>query len=252
MAVERATERCGPMIAPGATRSGRSDACWRSICRCKRWSPRSSRKIGHRSRSPAGWSARTPTTTLWGCSPETIYRSLFIQARGVLRRELVSHLRRVRTMRSSKHASREGQGRGGIVDAVSIREWPAELEDRAVPGSLWEGDLTRGSHNTPIATLRRATLAVPAAGQGRGQGHRQRRRSPHPAGQPAPGATAAIAHLGSGDGARRSQAVHRRDHVHSTSAFAPLWSGPRARSRRWPSRPRGSSRHACLAPVRSH
>jgi IS30 family transposase len=101
----------------------------------------------------SGWlvSADPDDDTL-GVSPETIYRSLFIQARGVLRRELVSHLRRVRTMRSSKHASREGQGRGGIVDAVSIRERPAEVEDRAVPG-LWEGDLTRGSHNTPIATL---------------------------------------------------------------------------------------------------
>jgi len=85
-------------------------------------------------------------------SPETIYRSLFIQARGVLKKELVAHLRRVRTMRSSKHASRQGQGRGGIVDAVSIRERPADVEDRAVPGH-WEGDLIRGSNNTHIATL---------------------------------------------------------------------------------------------------
>ena len=85
-------------------------------------------------------------------SPETIYRSLFIQARGVLKKELVSHLRRVRTMRSSKHASRQGQGRGGIADAVSIRERPVEAEDRAVPGH-WEGDLIAGRGNTHIATL---------------------------------------------------------------------------------------------------
>ncbi len=85
-------------------------------------------------------------------STETIYRSLFIQARGVLKKELVAHLRRVRTMRSSRYASRAGQGRGGIVDAVSIRERPAEVEDRAVPGH-WEGDLITGSHNTHIATL---------------------------------------------------------------------------------------------------
>ena len=106
--------------------------------------------------SPAqisGWlvSAHPDDDTL-RVSPETIYRSLFIQARGVLKKELVVHLRRVRTMRSSKHACRQGQGRGGIVDAVSIRERPAEAEDRAVPGH-WEGDLIAGSNNTHIATL---------------------------------------------------------------------------------------------------
>jgi IS30 family transposase len=85
-------------------------------------------------------------------SPETIYRSLFIQARGVLKKELVAHLRRVRTMRSSKNACHQGQGRGGIAGAVSIRDRPAEAADRAVPGH-WEGDLIRGSNNTHIATL---------------------------------------------------------------------------------------------------
>jgi IS30 family transposase len=85
-------------------------------------------------------------------SHETIYRSLFIQARGVLEKELVAHLRRVRTMRSSINASRTGQGRGGIIDAVSIRDRPAEVEDRAIPGH-WEGDLVRGSANSYIATL---------------------------------------------------------------------------------------------------
>jgi IS30 family transposase len=85
-------------------------------------------------------------------STETIYRSLFIQARGVLRKELTAHLRTRRTMRRSQHASTKGQGRGGIVDAVSIRERPAAAEDRAVPGH-WEGDLLAGSANTHIATL---------------------------------------------------------------------------------------------------
>src|SRR5262245_36490623 len=85
-------------------------------------------------------------------SHETIYRSLFIQARGVLKKELLAHLRTQRVMRRSKRASTGGQGRGQIVDAVSIRERPAEAEDRAIPGH-WEGDLLAGSNNTHIATL---------------------------------------------------------------------------------------------------
>jgi IS30 family transposase len=85
-------------------------------------------------------------------SHETIYRSLFVQARGVLKKELVGHLRTRRMMRRSKLASTRGQPRGQIVDAVSIRERPAEIEDRAVPGH-WEGDLIAGSNNTHIATL---------------------------------------------------------------------------------------------------
>lgn len=85
-------------------------------------------------------------------SHETIYRSLFIQARGVLKKELIGHLRSRRMMRRSKSASAEGQPRGQIIDAVSIRERPAEVEDRAIPGH-WEGDLITGSKNTHIATL---------------------------------------------------------------------------------------------------
>jgi len=85
-------------------------------------------------------------------SHETIYRSLFIQARGVLRKELISHLRRVRSMRSSIKATHAGQGRGQIIDAVSIHDRPAEVEDRAVPGH-WEGDLISGLANSHIATL---------------------------------------------------------------------------------------------------
>jgi len=84
-------------------------------------------------------------------SHETIYRTLFVQARGVLKKELLAHLRRGRTMRSSRTATKTGQGRGQIVDAISIRERPAEVEDRAVPGH-WEGDLIEG-RGSYIATL---------------------------------------------------------------------------------------------------
>jgi IS30 family transposase len=85
-------------------------------------------------------------------SHETIYRSLFIQARNVLKKELIAHLRSRRTMRRSKLASTKSQSRGHIVDAVSIRERPAEIEDRAVPGH-WEGDLLIGTKSSQIATL---------------------------------------------------------------------------------------------------
>ena len=101
----------------------------------------------------SGWLARTyPGEQDLQVSTETIYRSLFVQARGVLRKELTAHLRTRRTMRRARQATRSGQGRGGIVDAVSIRERPAEASDRAVPGH-WEGDLLAGSANTHIATL---------------------------------------------------------------------------------------------------
>jgi IS30 family transposase len=85
-------------------------------------------------------------------SHETIYRSLFIQARGVLKKELMDYLRSKRRMRRSRHASVRGQSRGQIVDAISIRERPSEVEDRAIPGH-WEGDLLSGSKNSYIATL---------------------------------------------------------------------------------------------------
>src|SRR6202795_1528140 len=85
-------------------------------------------------------------------SHETIYRSLFIQARGVLKKELMGHLRSKRRMRRSRHSSEHGQSRGQIVDAISIRQRPAEVEDRAIPGH-WEGDLLSGAKNSYIATL---------------------------------------------------------------------------------------------------
>jgi IS30 family transposase len=85
-------------------------------------------------------------------SHETIYRSLFIQARGVLKKELMDHLRSKRRMRRSRHFSEHGHSRGQIIDAISIRERPAEAEDRAIPGH-WEGDLLAGGKNSYIATL---------------------------------------------------------------------------------------------------
>ena len=101
----------------------------------------------------SGWlETQYPDDESLRVSHETIYRSLFIQARGVLKKELLDQLRSKRRMRRSRHASASGQSRGQIVDAVSIRERPAEVEDRAVPGR-WEGDLLAGAKNTYIATL---------------------------------------------------------------------------------------------------
>ena len=85
-------------------------------------------------------------------SHETIYRTLFIQARGALKEELLEHLRTRRRMRHSRRATHRGEHRGRIVDALSIRERPAEAQDRAVPGH-WEGDLLAGSSSSQIATL---------------------------------------------------------------------------------------------------
>ena len=85
-------------------------------------------------------------------SHETIYLSLFVQSRGVLKKALLAHLRRRHTMRRSQRATRTGRGHGQIIDAVSIRERPAEAADRAVPGH-WEGDLLTGAGYSRIATL---------------------------------------------------------------------------------------------------
>jgi len=85
-------------------------------------------------------------------SHETIYKSLFIQARGALKKELLQHLRSKRAMRRSRHASLKGERLGQITDTVSIQERPVSVEDRAVPGH-WEGDLIFGTNNSQIATL---------------------------------------------------------------------------------------------------
>ena len=101
----------------------------------------------------AGWLKRGhPGDGANQVSHETIYRSLFVQARGMLKADLVQHLRSKRTIRRSKQATQKGGGPGQIKDMISISERPASVEDRAVPGH-WEGDLITGSKNSHIATL---------------------------------------------------------------------------------------------------
>lgn len=100
----------------------------------------------------SGWLKREfPADPTMQISHETIYKSLFVQARGALKKELMAHLRTQRQLRQAKGGTAK-PGLGSIVDAISIRERPAEAEDRAVPGH-WEGDLLSGSNNTHIATL---------------------------------------------------------------------------------------------------
>jgi IS30 family transposase len=107
------------------------------------WSPR----------QIAGWLKRPyPDDETYQVSHETIYRTLFIQARGALKKELLQHLRRTRRMRRSRHHTQRTKDRGQITDMVSIRQRPAEAEDRAVPGQ-WKGDLLFGAKNSQIATL---------------------------------------------------------------------------------------------------
>jgi IS30 family transposase len=101
----------------------------------------------------AGWLKQTYAgNEEYQVSHETIYRTLYIQARGALKKELLAHLRRTRAMRRSLHHTQKTDNHGRIVDAISISERPATAEDRAIPGH-WEGDLLFGSHNSQIATL---------------------------------------------------------------------------------------------------
>jgi IS30 family transposase len=101
----------------------------------------------------AGWlKEQYPDNPEMRVSHETIYQSLFVQARGALKQELMRHLRSKRRMRRSRPSSNNAIGRGHIPDAISIRERPAEVEDRAVPGH-WEGDLVAGTRDTFIASL---------------------------------------------------------------------------------------------------
>jgi IS30 family transposase len=101
----------------------------------------------------SGWLRRTfPSDPDRQVSPETIYRSLFVQSRGVLKRRLLQHLRRQHHFRHARAATRRRPRQGQILDAISIRQRPAEVQDRAVPGH-WEGDLLEGARGTLVATL---------------------------------------------------------------------------------------------------
>jgi IS30 family transposase len=101
----------------------------------------------------AGWLKHTyPCDESHYVSHETIYHSLFVQARGALKKQLLEHLRRTRGMRRSRQYTQKTAIHGQIADAISIRERPASVEDRAVPGH-WEGDLVFGSGNSQVATL---------------------------------------------------------------------------------------------------
>ena len=130
----------------------------------------------------AGWLKRTyPGNELLSVSHETIYRSLFIQARGALKKELTQHLRSKRTIRRSPKATRKSRGGGQIRDLISIRERPAAVEDRAVPGH-WEGDLIVGKGNKSyVATLveRTTRLGILIKIDSKNAGHVAQRLSEH-------------------------------------------------------------------------
>jgi IS30 family transposase len=145
--------RAAPADAAAWRRGRRPQRCWLArqprLCAVvaekleAKWSPQ----------QISAWLRATyPNESAMQVSPETIYRSLYVQARGVLKKELTAHLRRRRGMRRSRHAARGEDGRGQIRDAVSIADRPPSVEDRAVPGH-WEGDLLAGAKNSYIATL---------------------------------------------------------------------------------------------------
>ena len=124
-------------------------ACQPALCRTisnklrRKWSPE----------QIAGWLKRSfPDEERHRVSHETIYKSLFIQARGVLQKALLEHLRAKRTIRRSRHASLKQDGLGQVKNAISISQRPASVEDRAVPGH-WEGDLLAGARGSYVATL---------------------------------------------------------------------------------------------------
>ena len=140
----------------------------------------------------SGWLKRQrPADQGMQISHETIYRSLFIQTRGVLKKQLMAHLRTARQMRQAKGGTTQS-GLGQIVDTVSIRDRPAEAKDRAVPGH-WEGDLLTGTNNSHIATL----VERHTASQDPEQGHRNRGRRAHQTCAQTAAAAAPLLDLGS-------------------------------------------------------
>ncbi len=101
----------------------------------------------------AGWLARKyPRDSTMQVSHETIYRTIYIQARGVLKKELMAHLRRRRVMRKARSQMPKSKSTTSIQDEISIRDRPLDVDSRAIPGH-WEGDLISGSNNSHVATL---------------------------------------------------------------------------------------------------
>ncbi|MEY2527728.1 MAG: hypothetical protein QOE73_2499 [Verrucomicrobiota bacterium] len=140
------------MTRPGA-RARRPKRCKLATNPWLRQSVASKLRLNWAPEQLAGWLKRAhPEDGCYQVSHETIYRSLFVQARGVLKKELLCHLRSKRSMRRCKPVDPNGDRRGHIKDIVSIRQRPAAVEDRAVPGH-WEGDLLSGPNNSYIATL---------------------------------------------------------------------------------------------------
>jgi len=133
-------------------RAARPKPCRLALHRELRWRVAQKLKLQWSPEQISGWlKQQFPTDQDMQISHEAIYRSLFVQARGVLKKELTAHLRTRRHMRHAKGGN-TGHNQGKIPDMVSIRERPAEAEDRAVPGH-WEGDLLCGMNNTRIVTL---------------------------------------------------------------------------------------------------
>ena len=147
MAVKRTIEPPKQTTLPGIVRFVPSAANWPRTELWRASWPTSCRACGHPNRSPVAQHTY-PRDESHHVSHEAIYRSLFIQARGALNKELLEHLRRTRGMRRSRHHTQKTDVHGQIVDAVSISERPASAEDRAVPGH-WEGDLVFGSSPQP-------------------------------------------------------------------------------------------------------
>jgi len=157
----------------------------------------------------AGWlRAAYPDETAMHVSHETIYVSLFVQSRGVLKKALVAHLRQRRTYRRSKRAAVHPAGH--IVDAVSIRDRPATVEDRAVPGH-WEGDLILGTHRSPCRDAGRAALALRVPRTAHGERYADGRAGAHATGPAVARRAHGVADLGSRAGTRRPSHLLDRD-----------------------------------------
>jgi hypothetical protein len=173
----------------------------------------------------SGWlKTQFPREDSLRVSHETIYRSLFIQTRGVLKKERIQHLRSKRRIRRSRHSRVGGQSRGQIVDSRSIRERPAEIADRDIPGRR-EGDLLAGTRNSHIGTLVERHSRF--TGKGAQQGHGCCRRRAEPASAQTPGIATAIVDAGPRTAAENHTANRWQSYGHRcarSSSSPPRWS----------------------------